>query len=118
MSLYLCMRKFHKIVSKMEQKKNNIEPDNGTPTADLVIKAPIELRSLCVAVGTEIKTHGFTFLCVEQEDFTPTLGDDEHYHALCAGCAAPWTLCQIMMCEANHRPDRLNVQFKVIARHK
>lgn len=102
----------------MEQKKNNIDPCNGTPTADLVIKAPIELRSLCVAVGTKIMTHGFTFLCVEQEQSISSIGDDEHIHLSCAGCDAPWTLCHIMRCESRQRPDGVNVQFKVIARHE
>lgn len=102
----------------MEQKKINMESGNGTPTADLRIEAPIELRSLCVAVGTKIMTHGFTFLCVEQQEPISSIGDGEHTHVLCAGCAAPRTLCHIMRCESRQRPDGVNVQFKVIARHE
>lgn len=118
MSSYLCIRKFHKNVSKMEQKKINMELDNGTPTADLRIEVPYKYDSLCVAVGTKIKTQGFTFQCVEQEENTPTLHDGSHTHFSCMGCAATFTLCQIMRCEARQRPDGVNVQFKVIARHE
>lgn len=102
----------------MEQKKINTKPCNYTPKSYLVIKSPIEPRSLCVAVGTEIKIPGFTFLCVEQDENTPTFGDGEHTNVLCAGCAAPWTLCHIMRCESSQRPDKRNVYFKVIARHE
>lgn len=98
----------------MEQEKINMEPGNGTPTADLRIVAPIELRSLYVAVGTIIMAYGRTFLCVP----ISSTGDIETDIVACTDCDAPWTLCHMMRCDARQRPDGANVQFKIIALHE
>lgn len=118
MSLYLCIRKFHKIVSKMEQKKqqNNMKP--AEPTATLEIEVPITLGRVCLPVGSII-----TYDCTRYE-VVPRLASSSGDTLpdldvpLCLGCDATSYLCYLLGCCKGDRPDRDDVIFKAISRRQ
>lgn len=102
MSSYLCRRNLDKIVSKMEQKKNNINRIHPL-RMHFSMQVPTKDRSMCVAPGTIIETDTHTLICTE----TPL---PPH----CVDCDATRELCKIMRCMPYDRQDRKYVVFKSI----
>lgn len=103
MSLYLCIRKLHKIVIKMEQKKINIKQVKPT-RMHLELQLPNKERTLCVEPGTFIGTDTHIFVCTESP-----------IQPHCVDCDAPRELCKIMCCMPKDRLDRKYVQFRCVS---
>lgn len=103
MSSYLCQRKLHKKIIKMEQKKDLMEHGGHFSRLYLEIDAPIGERTLCVPPGTLIRLDKLTFLCVESLT-------SPH----CVGCDASHEVCDFTCCSPYDRNDGKYVQFKCV----
>lgn len=90
----------------------------ATPTLDLRIEAPIELRSISVAVGTIINDYSGRYLCVACGD--QGKADPSALHAMppCAGCDAPWILCRLMCCSSIDRRDNTDIHLIKLCDHE
>lgn len=90
----------------------------SAPTLDLRIEAPIELRTLSVAIGTIIEDYTGTYQCVANGIQGSSAHADLHGMPLCAGCDAPWTLCRIMCCDHHDRRDNTDIHLIKLRDHE
>lgn len=97
---------------------NNTTQISPTPTLDLRIEAPIELRTLSVAVGTIIEDYSGTYQCLACGKSGSAAGTDLHDMPPCFGCDAPWALCRIMCCDSHDRRDNTDVHFIKLRDHE
>lgn len=89
-----------------------------TPTLNLCIEAPIEYRSIMVAVGTIIEDYSGTYQCVPLDKPGRSAHADQYDLPPCAGCDVPWLLCRIMCCTSADRRDNTDIHFIKLRDHE
>lgn len=89
-----------------------------TPILDLRIEAPIEHRTLSVAVRTIIEDYSGTYQCVPLDKPGSSAHADQYDLPPCAGCDVPWLLCRLMCCSSTDRRDHTDVHFIKLRDHE